>query len=56
MAAVQHLLDQIQSIARIGTLEAAPGGYAKRLADELGDVARPEEVERSRCAKRWLAI
>ncbi|HEX4419683.1 MAG TPA: hypothetical protein VH165_17335 [Kofleriaceae bacterium] len=36
MTAAQHLLDQVQSIARIEALEADPAAYAACLADELG--------------------
>jgi hypothetical protein len=39
MTAAQHLLDQIQSIARIEGLEADPAGYAELVASELGDAA-----------------
>jgi len=37
MSAAQHLLDQVQSLARIAALEADPAAYAERLAGELGD-------------------
>lgn len=36
MAAAQQLLDQVQSVARIEALEAAPAEYAERVAAELG--------------------
>lgn len=39
MSAAQHLLDQIQSLARIEALEAEPAAYAERLASEVGSGA-----------------
>jgi len=45
MSAAQHLLDQIQSLARIEALEADPGAYAAHLASEAGDAATLGELE-----------
>jgi hypothetical protein len=39
VSAAQHLLDQVQSIARIEALEADSAAYAAILAGELGDAA-----------------
>jgi hypothetical protein len=44
MRAARHLLDEIQSIARIEALEREPGGYAARLAGELGGGATLAEL------------
>jgi hypothetical protein len=45
MSAAQHLLDQIQSLARIEALEAAPDAYVERLAGELGEAATLAALE-----------
>jgi hypothetical protein len=44
MSAAQHLLDQVQSPARIDALAADPGGYAALLAAELGPAATLDEL------------
>jgi hypothetical protein len=45
MSAAQHMLDQIQSLARIEALEAEPGAYATQLASELGEAATLGELD-----------
>ena len=45
MTAAQHLLDQVQSPARIDALAADPGRYAALLADELGPAATLDALE-----------
>jgi len=45
MTAAQHLLDQIQSLARIEALEAGPEAYAEHLASELGDAATLAQLD-----------
>jgi hypothetical protein len=45
MSAAQHLLDQIQSLARIEALEAEPAAYAERLASEVGAAATLAELD-----------
>src|SRR5215510_14388943 len=46
MSAAQHLLDQVQSLARIEALEAEPAAYAEHLAREVGGAAALEELEK----------
>ncbi len=45
MSAAQHLLDQIQSLARIDALEEAPEAYVELLARELGEAATLAALE-----------
>jgi hypothetical protein len=45
MSAAQHLLDQVQSPARIEALEAEPGAYAEHLAREVGGAATLDELD-----------
>lgn len=45
MSGAQHLLDQIQSVARLDAIELAPGTYAEALASELGDAVTLDELD-----------
>jgi hypothetical protein len=45
MSAAQHLLDQVQSLARLEALEADPAAYAEHLASELGAAATLAELD-----------
>lgn len=47
MSAAQHLLDQVQSIARLDALAAEPGAYADRLAAELAEPEAEPADERA---------
>ena len=44
MSAAQHVLDQVHSLARLEALEADPGRYAERLAQELPAAATLDEL------------